>query len=1315
MSGLTELGYWEKGFRIGDYEILSRLGEGGMGVVYEARNCLSDELVALKTVKVSNEGMLQRIRREIRVLARIEHPGIVRILDEGVYHGIPWFAMEYISGLNLRKHIQQICGERRDSMNFETRTSDLIEQISAAQSGLDRAVAPGRSNLSSSESYAETSEFEVPGEFNDEAASDERTEPPDFAHLLTSTQLNEILQLSLNLAKTLTYLHGQGLVHCDLKPENIFLRTATEPIIVDFGLTVRFHYQENREALLLNDGAAGTITYMAPEQIRGDYVDARADLYSLGCILYELFLGFPPFQGKVSSIVLSHLHKQPKAPKSIDTSIPDILNDLIMSLLEKEAYRRIGYADSVVSALGKLLSDEKAATSKFVVKPYLYRSHFTGRRKILKELREYREQLFKNSGITLLIKGEQGMGKTRLLVEIGRNWRKSDLFIFTGSNREHNARPLECFLTPLLEIVDWCRNQNDGKIAEIFNEKVAPLALFQPAIREFLEDKQLVDQSLPHDMAQLNIFRALIHIFQSLSAIKPIVLVLDDLQWLDSLTRSFFSYLFRTSPLRNNPVLIIGALRTQMNQGDNFFDGNVDATIHLTQLSEKNVSIMLADMLASNESASRLTTLLYSRTGGNPFFIAEYLRGAMEKGFLKRNRKGQWFLEEGLFKDIHKSDTLILPIPQTLQELILRRLNLLSVEETAVLQVIALMDRETRFRELCEILDVTDEQLLDNSGVLLNRKLLTRRRGDTFALANTTLRAILIHHLPTDERQKLHTRIAGALLSVEDSDYLSYAAELAYHFEKAGEDIEAMHWYYHASNEAGLRYALELAEKYMKRSLKLSKHIDRIVISRMIEYGVSILQIAGKLHKAGQVLEKALKESQLSGDENLILEAKRSLAIVLSTLGKKEKARSLLKEAFEQAEIRKDHRVQAFALHHLATIALDQGDSVDALRLFKASLMLSRQLGRKLLEASILGNMAGLIASTGDLEEAISYDKKALEIAISLNEKRLEGLSLGRIASHYFHQGKILKSLELLEKACAIGRQVGDRRFTGQAILNIASVLGHLNRKENMDDAYQEALAISREVGDKQFEGWALTNIATLMSNQGKYKEALTLYEKSMELFDEIGDKRSAGRTLTNIASMYQEQEDYKKALETNAEAYQLSIKTGDRQFQALNLVNKADMLIDDARIDEALVVLVSADQTAALIQHTRLQGEILMTKAQIARLAFGDIAMANTYLDRLKELLKDGDLERLYVQVLCELGHCALAQAISAEDFLVEAHINVTDPETVASHMVRKAIQTLEESQKAFIEGEKLYHGQKNETVPKGIRKWLRKKKESS
>ena len=161
--------------------------------------------------------------------------------------------------------------------------------------------------------------------------------------------VDDVLALVRQLCAPLSYLHGEGLVHRDLKPANILLRADSgEPVLVDFGLSLRYRDNEGRDRLEWSHAGAGTLAYMSPEAIAGEQLDARADLYGLGCILYELLTGVPPFDDDTAdAIIAGHLHRDPQPPSTHRDGLPTALDELVLGLLAKRRRERIGYAEDV--------------------------------------------------------------------------------------------------------------------------------------------------------------------------------------------------------------------------------------------------------------------------------------------------------------------------------------------------------------------------------------------------------------------------------------------------------------------------------------------------------------------------------------------------------------------------------------------------------------------------------------------------------------------------------------------------------------------------------------------------------------------------------------------------------------------------------------------------------------------------------------------------------------------------------------------------------------------------------------------------------
>lgn len=259
------------------YVVERLLGQGGMALVYLARDLKHDRTVAIKVLRPELAAAVggDRFLREIQLATHLQHPNILPIYDSGEAGGVLYFVMPFISGESLRDR-------------------------------LDR-------------------EQQLP--------------------------VPDAIRIICEVADALQYAHGRGIIHRDIKPENILLEQG-HAIVADFGIA-RAVSQAGTAKLTETGMSIGTPSYMSPEQAAGSSnVDARSDLYSLGCMLYELLAGQPPFQGPNTMAVLAkHAMEPPPSIQVVRQSVPDEIEDAIFQALEKTPADRFRNIDEFAQAL----------------------------------------------------------------------------------------------------------------------------------------------------------------------------------------------------------------------------------------------------------------------------------------------------------------------------------------------------------------------------------------------------------------------------------------------------------------------------------------------------------------------------------------------------------------------------------------------------------------------------------------------------------------------------------------------------------------------------------------------------------------------------------------------------------------------------------------------------------------------------------------------------------------------------------------------------------------------------------------------------
>ncbi|MFC1852819.1 tetratricopeptide repeat protein [candidate division CSSED10-310 bacterium] len=1169
--------------QIGSYHILHPLGQGGMGVVHKARHQETGEVVALKTIRVVDEMQLESIRREVRALARIKHPGIVRIVAEGVQDGLPWYAMDFVEGMTLRQYITRQQGYAlRQPIEFVSgeATPDLW----------------WTGNLGRARDTARTARGQ------DHCPATARAQSVSMRG-----KLSQVLPLVSKLCSPLAFLHGEGIVHRDLKPENIMVTRDGTPIVVDFGLMTRFTGEESREILTVEYGAVGTVSYMAPEQIQGEFVDARADMYALGCILYELLVGHPPFIGVNSAqIIQAHLHGTPAPPSRFRPEVQTELDDLVSRLMTKDPRERIGHADVVATSLIQL-SDDKITIEGPKPKTYLYRARCTGRETAMEKLRRYSRELKRNRGGFLFIGGESGIGKTRLVMEFGRELAREGVMVLTGECSEIACRPLEAFLKPLQAIADRCRERGLEETERLLGRRGKVFALYEPAMIDLPGQEQYPEPAeLPPDAAKLRLYSYLSETFRELSTPTPVALLLDDLQWTDELSLGFFEYECRINHLTRAPIVMIGTYRSESVEEElhKIIDTSGVERINLGRLDDTSIATMVGDMLGMSPPPGSFSQYLSLQSAGNPLFVSEYLRVAIDIGLLSRNEQGAWQLEVDLDNRIPEMDVYEkLPIPTSLQGLIERRLESLSDNARAPVEAAAIVGREVSILLLWEMTGLDDEELLIVVDALLQHQILEKSSSGTVRFSHGQIRDISLSQLGRERRKELHRSAAESIELVYARQLEQYQAELGMHWVQAGDTDKAKSCYLSAARRSRDRYDHKEAVRLYSAYLNLVTSVTKEYLTVRCERG-DVLQGSGHYDAA---LEDYAAACDKTDDEEMLTACRRKEAFILQTIGDISGARQAYHEALmlseifplEQARILNEmayfegylqsnykeaenickkahdlvmslypsiqdyfatsssdfvqHRIPRVACQVLAgtfyrfgVVHYTRGNLDRALEFHQKSLAICEEIGDRQGIGTASNNIGNVYHARGNLDRALVFHQKSLTIGKEIDDRQDIGKTLCNIGRVYHARGNLDQAIEFFQKSLAIFEEIGDRRNIGTALCNIGNVYHAHGNLDRALEFYQKYLAIDEKIGDRRGIGMASGNIGNVYLAYGDLDLALEFYQRSLAIFEEIGDKPIEAEAMMELSETHRIRGDLPRALKLNSQAMEIFTEVGN-------------------------------------------------------------------------------------------------------------------------------------------------------------------------
>jgi eukaryotic-like serine/threonine-protein kinase len=764
---------------VGPYMVLYEIGRGGMGVVYRAVRHDGGAEVALKTPYAEMADHFGCMRREIHALSRLRHPGVVNIIEEGVERGVPWYAMELL----------------------DSRSLDELLGISKFQHEMTNIVAPFEPH---------SGIIMLPGNVR--------------ARGFVRPDLKRALTMMYRLARVLAYVHAHGIVHRDLKPHNVLVRPGDRPVLVDFGLMGQFRAQSGREVLEIGGMMMGTAVYAAPEQASGELVDARADLYAFGCMLYEIVTGTPPFNGSsIHEVLMMHLGTPPVRPALVVNGVPPVLDQLIMQLLEKKRGDRLGYAEDVAALLVEA-GAEPDPDFEIETAAYLYRPEIIGRQGTIDSLRALLPAIRDNEGAFVALGGESGIGKTSVAAAFARDAMIGGLNVITGecipfttTGDAIGGQPLHPFKPLLRAIADYCLAHGQPAIDRVLGPRLAALREQEPSLDALAKD----DAHLPAELISRRLFDDLSTTLAAFANERPLLLILDDLQWADEMTLRFLTSL-TADFFHGLPLMILGTYRAEEVGPDlrTMLAAKYIMRVPIGRLDDNSVADIVRSMLAAPNASEDFLAFLAQRSEGNPFFVAEYLRAALAEGFLFREQ-GRWRIEGEQEASYSSID-----LPGTLRDLVGRRIDGRSSIAQRVAEAAAVLGREMRESLLIATAGEREEDAMEAISELLEHYVFDPL-DDGVRFAHDKLREAAYERIPPERRRVLHARAANVIENDCTTDELlaSHAGELAHHWDIAGNDVKALRYYAIAGERAARTGACREAADLVSRAIAIDERL----------------------------------------------------------------------------------------------------------------------------------------------------------------------------------------------------------------------------------------------------------------------------------------------------------------------------------------------------------------------------------------------------------------------------------------------------------------------------------------------------------
>jgi predicted ATPase/predicted Ser/Thr protein kinase len=644
--------------------------------------------------------------------------------------------------------------------------------------------------------------------------------------------LDVMLELAEQTVKALAVAHKAGIVHRDLKPENIMVRDDRYVKVLDFGLarlasSDPSSINSSSENQTKTGDVIGTARYMSPEQARGEVLGSASDIFSLGLVFYEMATKRHPFDAGSLFATLHRLSTEdPIPPSQVVPEIPQILDDLILSMLDKE--ERLRPSAEEVQARLSAARGSGPIPGKPLGAPDPDFRRSVDRQKEREQLQTAFLSAVSGRGSVLCVAGEAGLGKTTLAEDFLRDLAESTAQCIMGrgrsSERLAGTEALLCLLEALDSLLHYDRAGGAARtlklLAPTWYAQLAPLTESDSSTARVLDSKAHSQERMKRELGSF---------FQELTRRTPVILFFDDFQWADVSTIDMIAYL--ASKFESLRLLIVVAYRqSELLLAKHPFLGikpdlqtrGLCREITLGFLGAKDVQDYLALSFPGNRFP-QLAASIYARTEGNPLFMADLARYLQDRNVVAREKDG-WVLTENI-PEIEKD------LPESVRAMIQRMIDKLTDEDRRVLTAASVQGHDFDSAVLSKVLEIDPDEVeerletlervhrliqLTAEEELPNGAFSCRYRFVQFLYQNA-----LYDSLRPTRKRMLSDAIAQALLGFYESRSSEIAYQLAPLFEAARDFARASEFYFLASQNAALLFAHREAAILARRGLEL--------------------------------------------------------------------------------------------------------------------------------------------------------------------------------------------------------------------------------------------------------------------------------------------------------------------------------------------------------------------------------------------------------------------------------------------------------------------------------------------------------------
>lgn len=871
-----------------------------------------------------------------------------------------------------------------------------------------------------------------------------------FSSPLIEEELEKFLIALNQICTTLYYIHQLGIIHYDIRPENILIEEKRDDEIniklIDFGFSALKTFQTR-----------GTPLYISPELISGKNVDYRTDLYSLGATLYHTVSGNPPFYSE-NDIELLKKHLE-EVPKELPTEIPDYLEKIIFKLLEKNPNDRFCNSLEIINHLPQAFREIKKIWP--IPKIYFIREND------LHKLKSWIEDE-KSDGKNLLVLSEPGMGRSFLLKKYIEYLEDKGITFFFLKPSESQITSYNLLFELLNQIELFIRQSNINNKNELL-DKIS----FLRGIYENAENRLEFQQYQQNYLAEILI---------ELAKQVKYVFVIDDFQKFDSIAQNYFYFIF--------PSLVDLKIRFVVSADTSFIkSGNIEKfqnieEVILVPLSRDEIITMLKKYFQLNFPYDEVANLLIEFTDNSLRSINEFLNNLILSETLVYDSNG--------FR-INYSNLKELKFENFLSQTYKTKIQNLTISQRLILEILSLINFTIKLKRLSEIIKSDIEQLKNDVNYLASFGWIEYSgKDETCFLPQSGLKNYIFNQVKNNKNLNL-------LLAEYFEKENFPPSVIAEFYERGGERKKALNFYLKAAKEAENYFSYSLMERFLLKCLELESDEQQLILHKIKLAQCYFYQ--SEFKKAEFLVEEILAKKTL--DEEQLFNLYLMLAIINFKTGDVEDAYENFDKAYNYA-ISDEQRIEVEI--NQINLEVSQGNFNIAMKKcenllneFDEELSLSTK-------ASLYNNLGITNSQAGLFQEAIPYFEKALQIFEQLKNKMKLSQVMLNLGNVYNLLGNREKAFDSWNEALSINDSIGDLSKKALILNNIGISLIEGTKIEDAISYYNEAISIFDKINDSFGKSLSLFNLAEAYFLICDYEQALYHLDKALAISKKILD-----------------------------------------------------------------------------------------------------------------------------------------------------------------------------------------------------------------